>query len=104
MLSPYDNRTEETRNKLIGNRATYSPNQYYKSAEGNVVFYINTKGYYHIVAPCRVNVDGVFSHYVVKDNLLTKDNKLKEVRSYGYYQTIEDVSKAILSNVKKTED
>lgn len=104
MLSPYDNRTEETRNKLMGNRVTYSPNQYYKSAEGNVVFYINTKGYYHIVAPCKVNVNGVFSHYVVKDSLLTKDNMLKEVSSYGYYRTIEEVSEAILSNVTKEED
>ena len=53
MKSPYDSRTEETRDRIMGDRRSYIPNRYYKSAEGGFWFYINTKGYYHIIKPCR---------------------------------------------------
>lgn len=95
MISPYDYRTEETRNRIFGDRKSFVPNQYYKSAEGDFYFYINTKGYYHIVKPCKINYNGQFSHYEIRDCLLTKDGNLKEVSSRGYYGKREDVIKAI---------
>ena len=99
MLSPYDKRTEETRDKMMGGRRSYQPNKYYKSAVGEFYFYINTKGYYHIVRPCRIKYNGEISHYEIRDLLLTKDNMLKEVSCGGYYKTGEDVIKAIEENL-----
>ena len=95
MLAPYDNRTEETRRRIYGNRESYIPNKVYKSAEGGFYFYINTKGYYHILKPCRVRYDGEFSHYEITDSLLTKENTLREVSSRGYYKTREECIQAI---------
>ena len=99
MLASYDKRTEETRNRIFGDRRSYFPNKYYKSAEGEFYFYINTKGYYHIIKPCRIKYGGEFSHYEIRDCLLTKDNMLKETGCYGYYKTREDVIKAIEENL-----
>lgn len=99
MLSPYDKRTEDSRDRIMGNRKSYYPNKYYKSAEGNFYFYINTKGYYHIVKPCRISCSGEFSHYEIRDCLLTKDNMLKEVSCHGYYKDKESVIKAIEENL-----
>lgn len=99
MLAPYDKRTEETRKRIKGDRKSYIPNKYYKSVEGEFYYYINTKGYYHIIKPCRVKVDGKFSHYEITDYLLTKDNMLRESSQYGYYNTVEDVISAIEENL-----
>lgn len=99
MKSPYDSRTEETRDRIMGDRRSYIPNRYYKSAEGGFWFYINTKGYYHIIKPCRVKYDGVFDHYEIVDYLLTKENTLKEISSRGYYKDREEVIKTISKNV-----
>ena len=95
MVSPYDYRTEETRKKILGDRKSYIPNKYYKPAEGKFYFYINTKGYYHIIIPNKVNVNGKFAYYQIVDYLLTKDNMLKECSRYGKYNNIEDLAKAI---------
>ena len=53
MLSPYDIRTEETRRAITGNISSYYTNKYYPvSGAKNTYFYINSKGYLHIVRPC----------------------------------------------------
>lgn len=95
MVSPYDDRTAETRNRIFGDRISYVPNKRYKSAEGNFYFYINTKGYYHIVKPCKINYDGQFSHYEISDSLLTRDGTLKEVSCRGCFETRDDAVRAI---------
>ena len=43
MKSPYDQRTDKTRDRIRGNRKSYYPNKHYRSAEGNFYYYINTK-------------------------------------------------------------
>lgn len=85
----------------MGKRKSYYVNQYYKSAEGNFWFYINTKGYYHIIRPCAIKYDGEFSHYEIEDLLLKADNTLKEVSSAGSYKTIKEVVKRIEDNLAK---
>lgn len=95
MLAPYDIRTEETRDRILGDRRSYIPNKVYKSAEGEFYFYINTKGYFHILRPCRIKYDGEFSHYEITDSLLTKENTLREVSSRGFYKTREECIQAI---------
>lgn len=97
MLSPYDIRTEETRNRIFGERECYIPNKVYKSAEGEFYFYINTKGYFHILKPCGVKYGEKIIHYEITDYLLTKENTLRETSSIGTYKTIEDCVQAIES-------
>lgn len=90
MKSPYDSRTEETRKMLSGDMTCYTPNKVYKAsfrvyAANGIYFYINQKGYYHIIKPRRVKLDGKFHHYEVVDKLLGKNNMLKEHASYGSF-------------------
>lgn len=99
MLSPYDIRTEEIRKRITGNMTSYYVNKYYKSAEGNFYFYINSKGWYHIIKPCRFKYDGEFSHYEIIDYLLTKENTLRESKYIGYFNTKEECIKAIEKNL-----
>jgi len=103
MLSPYDSRTEVTRNRILGEDRqmyfSYHPNKYYRSAEGNFYFYINTKGFYHIVRPCKIKYDGEFSHYEIVDYLLKKDDTLKETKCCGNYKTKEDCIAKIEENL-----
>lgn len=99
MISPYDDRTEETRNRIFGNRVSYYPNKYYKSAEGNFWFYINTKGHFHILRPCKITYDGKFSHYELRNLLLKPDNTLKEISCAGYYKTRQELVKRIEDNL-----
>ena len=91
MLSPYDRRTEAVRTRIMGKMKDYFPNQIYKSAEGNFYFFINNKGFFHILRPCRVNLNGEFSHVAISDYLLTKDNMLKETSCYGRFDNAEEV-------------
>ena len=87
MLLPFDN------------GKNYQPNKYYKSTDGKFYFYINTKGYYHIIKPCKVNYYGVHTYYTIDDYLLTKDNTLKKVKHYGYYETLENLIEVIEKNL-----
>lgn len=100
MLSPYDIRTEETRRAITGNISNYYINKYYPvNGAKNTYFYINSKGYLHIVRPCKVKFDGKFSHYEISDVLLTPDNMLKETACTGYFKTIEEAVSSIEENL-----
>lgn len=99
MIAPYDKRTEETRNRILGERRSYYYNKYYKSAEGNFYFYINTKGYFHIIRPRKVKYDGKFSHFEIVDYLLTKDNMLREASSGKSFKTMDDCIAEIESHM-----
>lgn len=101
MNSPYDVRTENTRNRIMGKRRSYYENKYYKSAEGNFYFYINRKGYYHIIKPCKIKYNGEFSHYEICDYLLTLEDTIKETKCGGYYATKEDCIASIEQNMAK---
>lgn len=87
--------------RFWGDRKSYIPNKYYKPAEGNFCFYINTKGYYHIIIPSKVNINGKFAYYQIIDYLLTKDNMLKECSRYGKYNNIEDLAKAMETDLER---
>lgn len=101
MKSPYDQRTDKTRDRIRGNRKSYYPNKHYRSAEGNFYYYINTKGYYHVLRPYKVSYGGKFSHYEINDYLLKVDNTLKLVKNYGCYETREDVISELEKNLAK---
>ena len=67
----------------------------------NFYYYINTKGYYHVLRPCKVSYGGKFSHYEINDYLLKVDDTLKLVKNYGCYETREDVISELEKNLAK---
>lgn len=99
MLSYYDSRTAETRNKMMGSRTSYQPNKYYKSAQGDFYYYINSRGYYHIIKPIKIRYNGIIHHYEIKDYLLTEDNFLKVHGFFGCFKNAEEVIRAIEENL-----
>ena len=98
MKSPYDIRTEETRNRIMVSRNDYYVNKYYKSAEGDFYYYINQRGYYHIVKPAIMSC-GKFIYFEIRDYLLTRENTLKETKAYGNYKTLNDCISEIEKNM-----
>jgi hypothetical protein len=101
-LSVYDNRTEETRNKITEGRTTWYTNRVYKNSVYNWYWYTNQKGYYHILKPCKINYDGHFSHYEIEDILLKADN-LTSSKTYGHYKTKEECIQAIEKDMIKED-
>lgn len=99
MLSVYDRRTERTINRMVGNRQYHETNKYYKSANGDFYYYINAKGYYHIIKPILIRFNGKIHHYEIKNYLLTEDNFLKVHGYYGCYKDEKEVIKAIEENL-----
>ena len=93
MTSPYDLKTKETRERLFPFNP-YIPNKIYKQDNGLHV-YKNTKGYIHILKPCKIKYDGEFSHYEICNYLFTKQNTIKEVSSFGTFSSKEQCLEAI---------
>jgi hypothetical protein len=102
MLSPYDIRTEETRNKITEGKTSFYTNRVYKNSVYNWYWYINSKGYFHILKPCKINFDGHFSHYEIEDILLKSDNMTKS-STKGFYKTKEDCIQEIEKDMIKED-
>lgn len=90
-IGKYTGKALETKEKIMGNITAYYPNKLYKNEEYNLYWFINSKGYMHILKPCRVTLDGKFLHYAIEDNLLTIDNMVQSKGSNGNYNTVAEV-------------
>lgn len=90
-IGVYSGKALATMEKIMGDITSYYPNKVYKNAEYNLYWFINSKGYMHILKPCRVILEGKFLHYVIEDNLLTTDNMIQQKGSNGYYTTAQEV-------------
>jgi hypothetical protein len=101
-LSPYDNRTEETRNKITEGRISWYTNRIYKNSTYNWYWFTNQKGYYHILKTCKINYNGQFSHYEIEDILLKADN-MTSSKTYGHYKTREECIQAIEKDMIKED-
>lgn len=99
MISPYSIKTEATRKKIMEGKTSYCPNKYYKNRRFGWYWYVNIKGFIHIVRPCEVKYNGKFSHFEIKDLLLKTDDTIKECKSYGSYRTVEQCIAAIEENL-----
>lgn len=76
---------EDVKNPFIG--------RYYKHSRG-WYWYVNSKGYYHVVEPIKVKfMDRL--HFEIIDYLITKDNMMKESKRYGNFDSLEDCIKEI---------
>ena len=87
-IGKYTGKALETKEKIMGNVTAYYPNKLYKNAEYNLYWFINSKGYMHVLKPCRVTLDGKLLHYAIEDNLLTTDNMVQSKGSSGNYTTV----------------
>lgn len=75
MIHQYINEAEDTYIRITNNINQYSPNQSYYNKKEKIYFYINTKGYLHIL---HFTKDKTFNNFVIIDYMLTKDNMIKE--------------------------
>ena len=72
-------------------------NKVYKSKTAKALFYINNKGYLHILTAGTTKLNNKIIGYHLTDNILTIDNELKYKGSYTKeYQTIEQLKEKII--------
>lgn len=95
MISPYNDITEETRNKIMLGRDSWYTNKVYKNSEYNFYWYINSKGYIHVLRPSKVSINGSIIYYSIDDSMLTKNNMLKQTALYGNFKSLQDCIQAI---------
>ena len=90
-IGKYSGEALVTMEKIMGDTTSYYPNKVYKNAKYNLYWFINSKGYMHVLKPCRVTLDGKLLHYAIEDNLLTTDNMVQSKGSNGNYTTVQEV-------------
>ena len=90
-IGKYSGEALATMEKIMGDITSYYPNKVYKNEEYNLYWFINSKGYMHVLKPCRVTLDGKLLHYAIEDNLLTTDNMVQSKGSNGNYTTVQEV-------------
>ena len=100
-VGKYSGKALTTMEKIMGNITSYYPNQLYKNAEYNLYWFINSKGYMHILKPCRVTLDEKFLYYAIEDNLLTTDNMLQSKCCNGKYTTIQELLEELEQKIEK---
>ena len=90
-IGKYSGEALATMEKIMGDTTSYYPNKVYKNEEHNLYWFINSKGYMHVLKPCKVTLDGKLLHYAIEDNLLTTDNMVQSKGSNGNYTTVQEV-------------
>ena len=74
-------------------------NKIYQSKTAKALFYINNRGYMHILTAGKTTFNNRTTYHLT-DNILTKDNKLQNKGSYTKeHDTIEGVQDAILEMI-----
>ncbi len=78
MIGVYSGESLETMEKIMGSVKSYYPNKVYKNEQYNIYWFINSKGYMHVLRLSKVNINGKISGYAINDFMLTKDNMLDD--------------------------
>lgn len=94
MLIPYTGAALESYEK-INILSSYKTNRLYPFKD--TYYYINKKGYLHILLLSALSYNGRKSFYI-SDNLLTKDNKLQNV---GQFTRLYDTKAAAIEALKE---
>ena len=81
----------KTMEKIMDNVRSYYPNQTYKNNQYNIYWFINSKGYLHVLRPSIEKMNGRIINYIIKDFMLTKDNMLQDKGVLYRFNTIEEV-------------
>jgi hypothetical protein len=91
MIGVYSGESLKTMEKIMDNVRSYYPNQTYKNNQYNIYWFINSKGYLHVLRPATEKLNGRIVNYTIKDFMLTKDNMLKDKGVLYRFSTIEEV-------------
>ena len=78
MIGVYSGESLKTMEKIMDNVRSYYSNKTYKNNQYNIYWFINSKGYLHILSPSRVTMNGKIIGYAIHDYMLTKDNMLDD--------------------------
>src|SRR5574344_2049688 len=78
MVGVYSGESLKTMEKIMDNVRNYYPNQTYKNNQYNIYWFINSKGYLHVLRPSNVTMNGKIIGYAINDYMLTKDNMLDD--------------------------
>lgn len=92
MLIPYTGEALKTYEKIHKLRS-YEHNKLYPFKD--TYYYINSKGYLHIFLLSALNFKGS-KRYYISDNILTKDNMLKEA---GQHSRLYDTKNAAIESI-----
>ena len=78
MIGVYSGESLKTMEKIMDNVRSYYPNQTYKNNQYNIYWFVNSKGYLHVLRPSNVTMNGKIIGYAINDFMLTKDNMLDD--------------------------
>ena len=78
MIGVYNGESLKTMEKIMDNVRSYYPNQTYKNNRYNIYWFINQRGYLHVLRPSNVTMNGKIIGYAIHDYMLTKDNMLDD--------------------------
>ena len=90
-VGKYSGEALATMEKIMGGITSYYTNKVYKNAEYNLYWFITSKGYMHVLKPCKVTLDGKILHDAIEDKWLTTDKMVQSKGSNGNYTTIQEV-------------
>lgn len=106
MTGVYNGKALESMERIMGNKNKYLANIVYKTEKSvNCVYYwyMNTKGYLHILISEVEKMDKKVTACVVNDYMLTKDNKLKYSRNL-YRIKVTSATKTLTEKALKMKD
>ena len=91
MIGVYSGESLKTMEKIMGNVRSYYSNHTYKNNQYNIYWFINSKGYLHVLRHSIEKMNGRIVNYIIKDFMLTKDNMLQDKGVLHRFSTIEEV-------------
>ena len=91
MIGIYSGESLKTMEKIMDNVRSYYPNHTYKNNQYNIYWFVNSKGYLHVLRPSIEKMNGRIVNYTIKDFMLTKDNMLQDKGVLYRFGTIEEV-------------
>ena len=91
MIGVYSGESLKTMEKIMDNARSDYTNHTYKNNQYNIYWFINSKGYLHVLRPSIEKMNGRIVNYIIKDFMLTKDNMLQDKGVLHRFSTIEEV-------------
>ena len=92
-INVYDNRTATTITNIVEGKQ-HSTNIVYHNDKYNFYWYLNSKGYYHVLKVKAMMYDGRVLYFTVEDMRL-KPNDTLHSNTYGNYKTESEAIQAI---------
>ena len=99
----YSGKALDTMERVMGDIKAYIPNKVYLNKVYKIYWYINNRGYMHILRPERVRMNGQLIGYAINDYMLSKDNMLEDKGYNKIYDTLDQLVEAYRQMENKTE-